>query len=63
MPPETVRKKCSIEAWIQRIAPEDADTIYGHSENLCAVVHGSATSASAGALGSLTKTIAIVQHL
>lgn len=37
--------------------------VYQHYRDLCKVVHGFSTSATSGALGSLTKTICFVQHL
>jgi hypothetical protein len=37
--------------------------VYDHYKDLCKVVHGLTTSATLGALGSLTKTIGFVQHL
>src|SRR5205807_2224896 len=39
------------------------EQIYQHYRDLCKVVHGLSTSATSGALGSLTKTIGFVQYL
>jgi hypothetical protein len=48
---------------IRLVAGDRFDQIYQHYRDLCKVVHGLSTSATSGALGSLTKTIGFVQHL
>lgn len=48
---------------IKLVAGPVFDQVYDHYKDLCKVVHGLATNASLGALGSLTKTIGFVQYL
>ncbi len=48
---------------IKLVAGPRFEQVYEHYKDLCKVVHGLATTASLGALGSLTKTIGFVQHL
>ncbi|PYJ82914.1 MAG: hypothetical protein DME22_17100 [Verrucomicrobia bacterium] len=48
---------------IRLVAGDRFEQIYQHYRDLCKVVHGLSTSATSGALGSLTKTIGFVQYL
>jgi len=67
IPKEAVEKDMSREyptkKRIRLVAGDHFNKIYQHYRDLCTVVHGLSTSATSGALGSLTTTIGFVQHL
>ena len=67
LPQEAVEKDMFREypTWkrIRLVTGNRFEQIYQHYRDLCKVVHGRSTSATSGALGSLTKTIGFVQHL
>jgi hypothetical protein len=67
MPREALEKdmfrKYPPKKRIRLVAGDRFQQIYDHYRDLCKVVHGLSTSATSGALGSLTKTIGFVQHL
>jgi hypothetical protein len=67
MPQEAVEKdmfrEYPLKERIHLVAGDSFAQIYQHYRDLCKVVPGLSTSATSGALGSLTKTIGFVQHL
>jgi len=57
------QEQLKMKKRIEHIARDMASDVYSHYKNLCKVVHGRTTRAQDGSLGSLIKTIALVQIL
>ncbi len=56
-------KGSPLKERIRLVAGDSCDQIHQHYHHLCKVVPGFSTSATNGALGTLTKTVGFVQHL